>query len=692
MLRRLQLGLAAIAVSLVAPAAATATTYTVASTGDDNGMQPCSTANVCPTLRDAVTAMASAGAIQLAPGTYTLSKGPLTIGDGNTNLADSIIGATSGGHTTIEQTDGTDNVITARASQSAPTGSLLALSNLTITGGREQAAAGQDALGGGIYNVLSALTLTNVRVSGNLAIGGAPSPAQGGGIWSSGPLTLTDSFVGSNEAIGNSSGGPGAGGGIYQLAALVVSGSTIVGNSAVGNGSGVGGAQGGGLFVGPGVQAAISTSTIASNQAQAGGGAAGFGGGIYATDSSLSINASTISANTAQSGFGGGPAKGGGIFIQSSEAGEAFGVLNSTFSGNRALGAGQGGGLYVGSVAQSTYELASDTIAANQATNGGDLFSSGTGALSITGTIVAAGTGLPPTCDLLTPPGGVGTESANLEDISPSRCHFTSASDRVGVSAQLGQLRGNGGPTQTMAPGPGSGAVGRGGRCLDLVGRPLTVDQRGVRRPNPCDIGAFQTTPPAVGTASATGVSLTTATLHGSVDPDGMVIVTCEFIYGPTTAYGSAVPCAQSPGGGSRTVRVSARPSTLKPGTTYHFRLQVISGGGTRQSADVTFTTRPAPALSHFAVHGTTVSYTDTEPSSTTLDLLACNTFRKGRCIHYLDVGSAAHTDRAGTNRYSLHSEFRRSQLVPGHYLLKATPSFGGVIGATISATFQVRS
>ncbi len=685
------MGLAALALALAAPAAAGATTYTVASTGDDNGMQPCSAANVCPTLRDAVTAMGSVGAIQLAPGTYTLTNGPLTLGDGNTNLADSISGAATGGRPTIEQIDGAHNVIDLAGT----TGSQVALTNLSITGGREQAGAGQNALGGGIYNSLGALTLTNVRVSGNIAIGGLPSgqapsgAAQGGGIWSSGPLTLTNSFVGTNEAIANSSGGAGAGGGIWESGPVVLSGSTIVGNSAVGNGDGVGSAQGGGVFLATGDQASITTSTISTNQAQAGGGAVGAGGGVYGSDSSLSIDASTISSNTAQSGFGGGPAEGGGIFVQSSQGGELFGVLNSTLAGNRAIGAGRGGGLYIGSVAQGTYHLASDTIASNQATNGGDLFSIGTGAISIADTIVAAGTGSPPTCDLQTPPG---PESANLEDISPSRCHFTSASDRVDVSAQLGPLRGNGGPTQTMAPGPGSGAVGRGGRCLDLEGRPLTVDQRGVRRPTPCDIGAFQTTPPVVGLASVTGVSLTAATLRGSVDPDGMVIAGCEFLYGPTTAYGSDVPCAQPPGGGSRTVTVSARPDALKPGTTYHFLLRVISGGGTRQSTDVTFTTRPAPVLSHFSVHGANVSYADTEPSSTALDLLACNAFHRGRCSHFIEVGSASHRDRAGTNRYSLRNKFRRAQLVPGHYLLKATPSIAGVQGPTVSATFQILS
>jgi hypothetical protein len=206
------------------------------------------------------------------------------------------------------------------------------------------------------------------------------------------------------------------------------------------------------------------------------------------------------------------------------------------------------------------------------------------------------------------------------------------------------------------------------------------------------DIGAFQTAPPVVGPVSASDVSLTAATLHGTVDPAGMQIASCVFLYGPSTAYGSDVPCLQSPGAGFRTVKVSARPSSLKPGTTYHVLLRVISGGGTRQSADATFTTQPFPALSGLRVHALHVSYTDTEPSATRLDLLACNAFHKRRCIHYIDVGSAVNNDRRGSNHYSLRHHFRRAQLVPGNYLLKATPSFGPVAGKTVRATFEIRS
>jgi hypothetical protein len=60
---------------------------------------------------------------------------------------------------------------------------------------------------------------------------------------------------------------------------------------------------------------------------------------------------------------------------------------------------------------------------------------------------------------------------------------------------KLGALAGNGGPTQTMAPGSGSAAIGAGGGCLDPTragSPPLTTDQRGLPRATPCDIGAFQ--------------------------------------------------------------------------------------------------------------------------------------------------------------------------------------------------------
>ncbi len=85
----------------------------------------------------------------------------------------------------------------------------------------------------------------------------------------------------------------------------------------------------------------------------------------------------------------------------------------------------------------------------------------------------------------------------------------------------------------------------------------------------------------AIATGAATEITSSSAALHGMVDPDGATVTNCRFDYGTTTAYGSSVPCAQLPGGGTAPIEVSADLSGLAPGTTYYFQLVVTNAGGT---------------------------------------------------------------------------------------------------------------
>ena len=105
--------------------------------------------------------------------------------------------------------------------------------------------------------------------------------------------------------------------------------------------------------------------------------------------------------------------------------------------------------------------------------------------------------------------------------------------------------------------------------------------------------GSFTTpawTPEVTGT-SAGAVGPTSATLEGSVDPLGSS-TTYKFEYGTTAAYGSATATGQA-GAGTMPVAVSASPSSLKPETTYHYRLVATNAEGTTYGADHTFKTLP---------------------------------------------------------------------------------------------------
>jgi hypothetical protein len=100
---------------------------------------------------------------------------------------------------------------------------------------------------------------------------------------------------------------------------------------------------------------------------------------------------------------------------------------------------------------------------------------------------------------------------------------------------------------------------------------------------------------PVVKTQPATKVTDVTATLNGTVNPEGEA-TTYQFEYGKTTAYGSKAPVtAASAGSGNSAVTVSEAIAGLAPGTTYHYRLVATNGGGTVNGSDVTFTTSGGP-------------------------------------------------------------------------------------------------
>ncbi len=102
---------------------------------------------------------------------------------------------------------------------------------------------------------------------------------------------------------------------------------------------------------------------------------------------------------------------------------------------------------------------------------------------------------------------------------------------------------------------------------------------------------AVTTEAPAVETKPATAVKPTSATLNGSVNPNGREPSECTIEYGKTTAYGSSVPCAPMPGTGGAPVAVSASVTGLVASTEYHFRVTAASISGSRSGADQTFTT-----------------------------------------------------------------------------------------------------
>jgi hypothetical protein len=120
--------------------------------------------------------------------------------------------------------------------------------------------------------------------------------------------------------------------------------------------------------------------------------------------------------------------------------------------------------------------------------------------------------------------------------------------------------------------------------------------------------------PPTVSTSAAAKVTYQSATLRGSVNPQGSA-TTAHFEFGTTTAYGS-VTADQSAGSGTTALTISTAVAGLTANTTYHYRIVATNAGGTSTGGDRTFTTGPLPPVvttaSPLAVGATTAMFAGT--------------------------------------------------------------------------------
>ena len=314
-------------------------------------------------------------------------------------------------------------------------------------GGTGQAAHGGALTLGG---TLTSLTITGDLFSANSATAGTAGDGGAGGKGGAG---------GTGAPGGN--GGPGGRGGlsidadgaaIQFLASpsAPIANSTFVGNGATGGRGGDGAAGGDG---GGGTPSGLTGSTGS-------GGNAGDGeGGALWTEYPVSLTNDTITGNSAT----------GGVFGTGNPAGSP--------------GDGLGGGIYWG-----TYTLANTLVADNTATGGIDPL--GPDCDSSTASEVTAGHNII----------GDGT------GCSGSITNGDLQGDEVGNSgAPIDPMLGGslcecGGPTETLAPKPGSPLIGDGGAAACLAAPVSDVDQRGFPRESgkrgTCDVGAYDTALP----------------------------------------------------------------------------------------------------------------------------------------------------------------------------------------------------
>ena len=164
---------------------------------------------------------------------------------------------------------------------------------------------------------------------------------------------------------------------------------------------------------------AMSNSTFAGNNA-------GYSGGGIENTGRLNVSDDAFTGNRGNSG--------GGISNSST-----VDVSNSTFSGN--ITAGSGGGIC--SSDSSTLTVNNSTIAGNSASEGGGIYSAGT--VILKNTIVANST---------TGSNCYGTVTDGGRNLS----YPDIACPSINTDPLLGPLQNNGGPTETLALGPGHAA------------------------------------------------------------------------------------------------------------------------------------------------------------------------------------------------------------------------------------------
>jgi predicted outer membrane repeat protein len=531
----------------------------------------------------------------------------------------------------------------------------LSLSGLTIEHGAPSSSSSGSQNGGAIYSD-GALTLTgDITLSANSAAGffgggaiyadsdpgssvsvmGATvdgnSAAAGGGIFddSPNPMTITGSHFDHNVASTNNIFGS-IGGAIEGFNGQVsVESSTFTDNSAV---------DGGAIDFEGRSKDSVTHSPFDGNSASGAGGAitdfdsgavtltgdrfhnstASFGGAVYLeafTGAQYAFNQDQFDANRSPGG------QGGAIYI---DAG-AVRSSGSSFSGNTAA---QGGAIFVQAI--GLLALVNVTMSDNSATNGGAIDDTYPAPATLTNDTIAFNTaatgrggGIDGTSSLMTGSGGAGVENTIIAENGGGDCDSSfsagfdqghnldsdgscfgglgGAGDKPGVNPSLGGPADNGGPVagapasavtlQTDAELTGSPAI----NAASNAGCPVT-DERGVPRPQgpTCDMGAYEATPPIVATGAASGVSATSATLNGTVNPTNLD-TSYHFEYGTSTAYGLST-ASQSAGSDYAAHPESATITGLTPGITYHFRIVASNAVGTSAGSDQVFTTVGAPS------------------------------------------------------------------------------------------------
>jgi phosphodiesterase/alkaline phosphatase D-like protein len=191
---------------------------------------------------------------------------------------------------------------------------------------------------------------------------------------------------------------------------------------------------------------------------------------------------------------------------------------------------------------------------------------------------------------------------------------------------------------------------------------------------------------PTATTGSATNITTNSATLTGTVNPNGLA-TTVYFQWGTSPSYGNSTP-SQSIGSGTSTVNVSANLSGLLPNTTYYYRIVASNSAGTTYGSGMSFRTNAVGA----APTATTGSATNITTNSATLNgtvnpngLATTVYFQWGTSPSY---GNSTPSQSIGSGTSTVNVSANLSGLLPNttyYYRIVASNSAGTTYGSGMS-------